>query len=69
MTIRYWIQQKEELMEVTNKMNTIILLHGKAVKTISFESEIFDYVLNNRALGNDVTCNEVIIKKEVWMKI
>ena len=49
-------------MEVTNKMNTISLHHGKDAKTMSFEGEILDYVIYNRALGNAVTSNEVIIK-------
>ena len=49
-------------MEITNKMDTIILHHGKAAKTMSFEGEILDYVLYNRAFGNTVTSNEVILK-------
>ena len=40
--IRYWIQEKEELMKVTNMMRTITLHQGKSSKTISYESEILD---------------------------
>ena len=60
--IRYWIREKEELMKVTNKMSTITLHQGKSSKTISYESEILDYVYYNRALGNAVTSNEIIFK-------
>ena len=38
--IRYWIQQKEELMEVNNKMNTLTLHHAKATKKNIIESVI-----------------------------
>ena len=60
--IRYWIRDKEELMKVTNKMSTITLHQGKFSKTISYESEILDYVYYNRAFGNTVTSNEIIFK-------
>ena len=40
----------------------ITLHQGKSSKTISYESEIFDYVYYNRALGNAVTSNEIIFK-------
>ena len=53
--IRYRIREKEGLMKVTNKMSTITLHQGKSSKTISYESEILDYVYYNRALGNAVT--------------
>ena len=35
-------------------MNTMTCLHAKATKTMSFEGEILDYALYNRALGNSV---------------
>ena len=60
--IQYRIQQKEEIIEETNKMNTITLHHRKAAKTISFEGEILNYVLYNNALGNAVVSKEVIFK-------
>ena len=66
--IRYCIKQKEELIEVTNKMNTITLHYGKSVKTTSFEGEILDYAFIDRALENAVTSNEVIFKLYTWMK-
>ena len=59
--IRYLIQQKEELIEVTNKIITIFF-HWKVAKMMSYEGEIFDYVLYSRALWNAVTNNEVILK-------
>ena len=43
-------------------MSTINLHQGKSSKTISYESEILDYVYYNRALGNAVTSNEIIFK-------
>ena len=49
-------------MEVTNKMNTITLHHGKAAKKMSFEGKVLDYVLYSSALGNDLTSNRNIFK-------
>ena len=43
-------------------MSSITLHQGKSSKTISYESEILDYVYYNRALGNAVTSNEIIFK-------
>ena len=51
---------RKKIVEVTNKINTITLHYGKAAKTISYEGEILDYVIYNRALGNTGTSNEVI---------
>ena len=60
--IRFWIREKKELMKITNKMSTITLHQGKSSKTISYQSEILDYVYYNRALKNAVTSNEIIFK-------
>ena len=60
--IRYWMKQKEELMKVINKLNTITLHHGKLALPIAHKNEILDFVLYNRALGNVVTSNEIIYK-------
>ena len=43
-------------------MSTITLHQEKSSKTISYESEILDYVYYNRALGNDVTSNEISMR-------
>ena len=60
--IRYWIRENEELVKVSNKMSTITLHQGKSSKTITYESEILDYVYYNRALGNALTSNGIIFK-------
>ena len=52
----------EELIKVTNKLNTITLYQGKVALTITHENEILDFVLYNRALSNVVTSNEIIYK-------
>ena len=61
--IQYWIQQKEELIEVTNKMNNITFHHGKVGKVMPHEVQNFDYVLFKRALENAITRNKVIFKQ------
>ena len=53
---------KKELIEVTNKLNTITLHQGKVDLTIIYENKILDFVLYNRALGNVVTSNQIIYK-------
>ena len=55
-------------MKVTNKMSTITLHQGKSSKTISYESEILNYVYYIRALGNAVTSNELYLNYEVSMR-
>ena len=52
--IRYWIQQIEELMEVTNEMNTIIIHYGNAAKNTITEwvDEIWysDFIITNQMI-------------------
>ena len=40
---------KRRVNGVTNKKNTITLLHRKVDKIMSYEGEIFDYVLYSKA--------------------
>ena len=56
------MQEKEVLIKVTYKMNTITLLKWKVALTITHENEILDFVLNNRALGDVVINNETMYK-------
>ena len=51
------MNEKEEIMKVTNKFNTITLHQAKLALTITYEHEILDFVLYNRALGNVVSSN------------
>ena len=55
-------ERKEELVKVTNKLNTITLHQAKVALTITHEHEILDIVLYNRALGNVVASNQIIYK-------
>ena len=54
------MKEKEGLMKVTNKLNTITLHKGKVALTITHENEILDFVLYNRALSTVVTSNDII---------
>ena len=38
--IRYWMEEKEKLMKITNKLNTITLHQAKVALTITYEHEI-----------------------------
>ena len=46
-------------------MNTAILYKGKLQKTVSHKEEIFDFILYDRALGNNVTNSESFISYEL----
>ena len=59
------MEEKEELMKVTNKLNTITLHQGKVSLKIKHKNEILDFVFYNRALGNVVTSNELYTSFEV----
>ena len=48
------MKEKEELMKLTRKLNTITLHKGKLALTFTHEHKILDFVLYNRALGNVV---------------
>ena len=48
-------------------MSTVTLHKGKLANTASHE-EMIDFILYNRALGNTVTCNEIIYISEVKTK-
>ena len=52
----------EELMKVTNKLNTITLHQTKVALTITHENEILDFVLYNWALDNVVSSNQILYK-------
>ena len=52
----------EEIIKVTNKLNTITFHQGKVALTITHEHEILDFILYNRAPGNVVTSNQIIYK-------
>ena len=56
------MKEKEELMKLTRKLNTITLHKGKLALTFTHESKILDFALYNRAPGNVVTNNEIIYK-------
>ena len=56
------MKEKEELMKVTNKLDTTTLHQAKIALTITHENGILDFVLYNRALGNGVTSNQIIYK-------
>ena len=56
------MKEKEEIMKITNKLNTITLHQAKVALTITHENEILDFLLNNRALGNLVSSNQIIYK-------
>ena len=56
------MKEKEELVKVTNKLNSITLLQAKVVLTITHENEILDFVLYNRALGSVISSNHTIYK-------
>ena len=56
------MKEKEEIMKVTNKLNTITLHQAKVALTITYENKILDFVLYNRALGNVVSSNQIIYK-------
>ena len=56
------MKEKEEIMKITNKLNTITLHQVRVALTITYEHEILDFVLYNRALGNVVSSNQIIYK-------
>ena len=56
------MEEKEELMKVTNKLNTITLHQVKVTFTTTHQNEILNFLLYNRALGNEITSNEVKYK-------
>ena len=54
-------------MEITSKVDTITLHHGKAAKTMLFEVEIFDYGLYS-FLEMLLQEMKLYLNYEVWMK-
>ena len=54
--------KEKELMKVTNKLNTITLRLWKVTLPLTHENEILDFILNNKALGNVATSNEIVYK-------
>ena len=55
-------------MKETNKINTIILHHGNADKTMLYEREILDYFLYNRSLEMLSQIMKLYLNYEVRME-
>ncbi len=60
-TIRSWISNKQNFLEVPNK-KIMTLNKGRKPKTLHLEPEILDFIHFNRKLGNPIDSFAVIIK-------